>query len=720
MAGDSTSSRNRVSPARRGAKRGSKVFSGCWTCRDRRVKCDELRPSCRRCDGAGFQCQGYDIRLVWKGPLGTKGQPRSPSLIRPPSLSPSRSFSPASVILQDEKPRYAQRSNLVISQPASKPSALSRAEVSSIQTHLKDSRIRTPKSSSSTGGLFSVFRTTSFPASADAVDDTTPSKVLVSEELSSTLDEAFLHNFQRPIYQQDEQSDQVTAIGAGMTGCLSTFDHPLNRQLFGTSLHQHDSTIFQSILGDDYMADDALIGMSPAFHDYSPPSSLNGSEIEFLDRFRGVSHDLTNKEAEHDTSTVSASPLRVKRHVESPSSTTSLAEVPQRYLPSHLDLSNAPAEQSELIMHFITTLTRDMTPVYQIDKPQHSALLPVALAGLSSKAGEFDGEIAVCHGICSAAAFNLSRLKQKGHGDRLHQLGIEHRQLALSHLRRSMARKEQSRCTSIWAAILTLLIYAGVQGQAEEWRTHVKALRSLVVANLDICRHDMVAQVVLESCLCISILGNLDDDPIIQTMLDAVPSTPSYMETAHGVSKSLLELIRRINVLAPTIKPGVPRTKEADQLHLELLLHAPSSLSILDSQIPSSARLLLHYSNVYYFSALIYFERRIRRRSPMELQGFVERVLDHLEAVELEANATTGCIWTWPCLVTAAECTETTLQLRLLRWFQSKRRHGFANLDLACDIAKEVWRRRELCPDNPGEVLWQDVTTGADYDILPL
>lgn len=46
----------------------TKTFSGCWTCRDRHVKCDEGRPDCSRCLKGGFDCQGYGIRLVWVDP----------------------------------------------------------------------------------------------------------------------------------------------------------------------------------------------------------------------------------------------------------------------------------------------------------------------------------------------------------------------------------------------------------------------------------------------------------------------------------------------------------------------------------------------------------------------------------------------------------------------------------------------------------------------------
>jgi hypothetical protein len=43
----------------------TKTFTGCWTCRDRRVKCDDEHPHCRRCRRSGWVCKGYGLRLGW-------------------------------------------------------------------------------------------------------------------------------------------------------------------------------------------------------------------------------------------------------------------------------------------------------------------------------------------------------------------------------------------------------------------------------------------------------------------------------------------------------------------------------------------------------------------------------------------------------------------------------------------------------------------------------
>ncbi|KAI0012114.1 hypothetical protein F4779DRAFT_102479 [Xylariaceae sp. FL0662B] len=39
---------------------------GCWTCKDRRKKCDGRRPSCYACERLGLECKGYQPRLLWE------------------------------------------------------------------------------------------------------------------------------------------------------------------------------------------------------------------------------------------------------------------------------------------------------------------------------------------------------------------------------------------------------------------------------------------------------------------------------------------------------------------------------------------------------------------------------------------------------------------------------------------------------------------------------
>lgn len=50
-------------------QRRSKSFTGCYTCRRRKIACDLARPSCLKCKKSGFVCEGYDVKLRWSQPI---------------------------------------------------------------------------------------------------------------------------------------------------------------------------------------------------------------------------------------------------------------------------------------------------------------------------------------------------------------------------------------------------------------------------------------------------------------------------------------------------------------------------------------------------------------------------------------------------------------------------------------------------------------------------
>ncbi|RDW83428.1 hypothetical protein BP5796_04919 [Coleophoma crateriformis] len=54
----------------------TKTFTGCWTCRSRKVKCGQEKPACLRCRNALLPCEGYQAALTWPDSERTKGVQR--------------------------------------------------------------------------------------------------------------------------------------------------------------------------------------------------------------------------------------------------------------------------------------------------------------------------------------------------------------------------------------------------------------------------------------------------------------------------------------------------------------------------------------------------------------------------------------------------------------------------------------------------------------------
>lgn len=53
----------------KGKVKKTKTFTGCATCRQRKIKCDLGRPFCKRCEKSGLECAGYQINLCWSKPI---------------------------------------------------------------------------------------------------------------------------------------------------------------------------------------------------------------------------------------------------------------------------------------------------------------------------------------------------------------------------------------------------------------------------------------------------------------------------------------------------------------------------------------------------------------------------------------------------------------------------------------------------------------------------
>ncbi|KAJ6000336.1 hypothetical protein N7481_000745, partial [Penicillium waksmanii] len=47
---------------------------GCWTCKKKRIQCDEARPGCQKCITRGLTCEGYEIRLRWGAGIASRGR----------------------------------------------------------------------------------------------------------------------------------------------------------------------------------------------------------------------------------------------------------------------------------------------------------------------------------------------------------------------------------------------------------------------------------------------------------------------------------------------------------------------------------------------------------------------------------------------------------------------------------------------------------------------
>lgn len=86
-----------MSPAAPPRKR-SKTFTGCWTCRARKIKCDEAKPECHQCSDKGVHCEGYSARLQWLTPATHERRPDTEDPLRAPINQSLRRLLPTGML----------------------------------------------------------------------------------------------------------------------------------------------------------------------------------------------------------------------------------------------------------------------------------------------------------------------------------------------------------------------------------------------------------------------------------------------------------------------------------------------------------------------------------------------------------------------------------------------------------------------------------------------
>ncbi|KAH0837673.1 arginine metabolism regulation protein II [Fonsecaea pedrosoi] len=591
----------------REAVKHTKTFSGCWTCRDRHVKCDEARPHCARCIKGGFQCQGYGIKLVWIDPNSQEREQNIRRVIGTPAV-------------------YDDGSNFM------------RVDVNEALEVIEG---LLPGEGYVSSGPFSVFSLQTAEA--------------------EQLEPSFESDLQTlPIYERR--------------------DSTLPTDLSEEDVDDPGDELIETIISPSttYLQGSAYTPDTPTQWPSSP-----------------------------------ALPLTIR----------------------HLDLLPRPAEQRDLIHHWTNFVCWHLVPVDRPDNPFRSVFTPMALAGLSSPSNQSNGQIALFHALCATSAFSRGQLL---HGDsRNLTLAMKHYNLAIMHLRHSLVNLKDNdenlgqvhlHRGSILATITMFSAMDMITGRAGEWRTHLQGGASWLstIENSEWNR-DKSSSMVYQGYLAIAALCNINLPSTIDVESESfLGDERNYvLDRFFGLTRPILKHIVVMNSLTNRISTTAsepPTTAMLDDLETQLYAQTPSNLDL--SGLPPLAQFLtLHHAYVFYYASLIYFLRTVRRLSPQAacIQTMVSKAVTHLEDIESLGGDSIGCTLVWPPFIVACECLSEEMQERMLSWYRLKRRHGFMNLEISKDIARELWRRRQYADDRGTadvDIQWQDVLREMKMDIV--
>lgn len=95
------------------AERKRRVKTGCLTCRQRRVKCDERKPTCQRCEAANIECSGYQIpRKIPLKRRATNDEANGQKAVNSTSTLPGNPLGGSPLVAYPNNPNDSQRPHL--------------------------------------------------------------------------------------------------------------------------------------------------------------------------------------------------------------------------------------------------------------------------------------------------------------------------------------------------------------------------------------------------------------------------------------------------------------------------------------------------------------------------------------------------------------------------------------------------------------------------------
>lgn len=393
-------------------------------------------------------------------------------------------------------------------------------------------------------------------------------------------------------------------------------------------------------------------------------------------------------------------------------------------------VSSASPEERSLLHYWITELSGMLIPTPRYDNPFRTIFIPLALAA-SDLTRKSSGNVALLHAIYAISAFNRARIPSSP--DYLEDLGTEHHEISLHHLRKALsqvdAEADSQHQEAVLATIITMSSIEVMIGSSKIWRTHLIGgkswLRSTIASNAtQSVNFWMLSQIFF----CIDTLGN--PDPSLQNpenlleelqtghcpLMTAILDKQYCLERLFGITKPTLEAIAMVKILSGPTRHATE--EEIDGLDVHIRNNDPDTIvSDLDG---SEDCLIRHHTCAFFCATLIYFERRLRHTPARKLQRLVRRSLDHFDAIralEVERGDKV-CGLFWPEFVTACEAEDMAgSRARSLQMFEKGRSKGIGNVVSAEKVVLDVWQRRD-CSTSDDDVTWESSMANLGLDII--
>ncbi|PLB51464.1 hypothetical protein P170DRAFT_453185 [Aspergillus steynii IBT 23096] len=675
-----------IAPSRgRKSRKHSKTFTGCWTCRARKVKCDERKPTCLQCMIKRLDCAGYGVRLHWLPPEhGASKYHRDP-----PDLSrcrPQRSQIPFELRHCGLAEEDLDRSLDIIDELAT---AWDRSVPSNRDTLLVDgfgvfeATIPVYNSSSSleacSNGTFPSNPTFNFDSSPprqhlESISDTSHAEPtfsfspVVLDNVTPFLlpedDQATIHDLLNPVQASDPHSNDHT--------CHPTFYDPEESDLQQSDVLRADKQHLT------WVEPGGSIIRSPT------PSYLSPLEQflmhHYMHRAVRLFCIIENKKSPWQK-------IHLKRALQS----TGQMSVEGSTSPIQDALRNALLSISAFV------LSNDNTSRERDDEAVRWVSEAMVLRGKTIKL--LKDSVERGFGCSSQIKYKdylatmLSMISINVMSGDTSTCGV-HLDGALHFMK--MARTWKARYSAKARSLHRTYIYLRTMYESTALRQREEKSQTtshLVIPEL---RH---FSTVDEQC-------SSEQDPTEQC-LDLDPqSRMSTYECIYGVPQVLLIFLHRATNLVISVTKAredsgnimIPDelSEQCDELE-NAIMDWPLDSELAKRSIDDSScssEIIRKTARAFHNAVIIYFAQHIRLVGHRYLHSYIQTVLECIESIE-KIKADSHCLAAplyWPAFIAASEAFDERLQERFKEWYAQVEVYGIAAVRTGISVLTQVWK----------------------------
>lgn len=628
-------------------RRHKKVFSGCWTCRSKHIKCDEGKPTCKRCERSGITCEGYGVRLSWSSHRDLTNFQDSPKRSSP-RVSARRGS--------------ARKSRTPSPRPTHNASAHNEKESAEI---------------SSTTGL---------PGEDDGLENTAQNNLRAGSRFQVGIDSPEVETPANPV-ESPASSNQWDTVRGSLSAVWSrTTLQPNN----GAAIH---SPVFQT----ESLAQNVISLRQDPSPRPNTESSNPYADISWLPPPQQPGSCSSNSAVQSPASRGPTSSERRRRHLDSLSDHASRSK-----LLEHWDLHVCDALNP---ISGATNPARTIFTPLALQGAREDATVStgaVALFHLICSSSGFH--------LARAEATSGTRNKYERLALEHQNLGITHLSRNIQSddesqyipVLASLIMCLLNEAITVYDPFWRLHIQGAV-----EWVNHV----GREYWHHDETAATIYQMFIGMGILIQSQILPGDRSGYGWDLCHAFETQPGpyCLDVIMGIPQPILEVIHTMNRIQQSSQKGPGSSEDhpsqqeidpnysLDSLEFELFLMVPKR-SISPHASPEHGLRIYHLGYAYYYATLLYLKRTMKSVPIQEVQSLVKQGLEHIEALGATNGPSSPNLW--PIAIIAFEAYEPLLQQRMIRCLEELTKVSRLEVWDKFSIAvRGLWARRR----SPGE-----------------